>query len=183
MLRRNRAHQDSLILFGQTQKLDVTTAAKCEQFVCDLYPSSKRTPNAADELRYLLFCLKKQKNEMLPPTSESLLQHVKRANYQTYIWRHLLDAMQDLNSPDEHGWEKEEDILKPVLMTKERAPKSLLELTTCQCKKSECRTNCSCNNAGLSCTESCVCMADERCQNPHGAPLYSSESDGESDSD
>ena len=70
--------------------------------------------------------------------------------------------MQDLNSPEGHGWEKEEGILKPVLMTKEPAPKSLLELTSCQYKKSECRTNFSCNNAGLSCTESCVCMADER---------------------
>ena len=181
VLRRNHVHQVSLNLFGQTQGLDATTAAKCEQFVCDLYPSSKRTPNAADELRYLLFCLKKQKNEMLPPTCDSLLQHMKRANYQTYIWRHSLDAMQDLNSPEGHGWEKEEGVLKPVLMTKEPAPKSLLELTTCQCKKSECRTNCFCNNAGLSCTESCVCMADERCQNPHGVPLYSSDSDSDSD--
>ena len=104
---------------------------------------------------------------MLPPTSDSLLQHMKRAIYQAYIWRHSLDAMQDLNSPEGHGWEKEEGVLKPVLMTKEPAPKSLLELTTCQYKKSECRTNCSCNNAGLSCTESCVCVEDERCQRCH----------------
>ena len=140
---------------GQLESLRTDTRTGCHnsrqmRAICDLYPSSKRTPNAAYELRYLLFCLKKQKNEMLPPTSDSLLQHMKRANYWTYIWRHSLDAMQDLNSPEGHGWEKDEGVLKPVLMTKEPAPNSLLELTTCQCKKSECRTNCSCNNAGLS---------------------------------
>ena len=178
VLCRNHVHQDTLSLLGQEHELDENTAAKSEAYICDLYPSSKRTPATTDELRYLMFCHKRHKNEALPPTSDSVRQHIRRANYQTYVWRRSLDAMQDLPPPKDHGWKIEDGALRPVFMTKEPAPKSLLELTTCHCKKSECRRNCSCNNAGLSCTEACICMADETCKNPHGAPLsYSSESE------
>ena len=72
------AHQESFGQLGLEHTLNDTTIEKCETFVCDLYPcSQKRTAHTADELRYLLFCQKKQKNELLPPTSGSLLQHVK----------------------------------------------------------------------------------------------------------
>ena len=74
-------HPDSLSLFGEEQELNVTTAGKCEAYVCSLYTASKKT-STVDELRYLMFCQKKQKNEMLPPTSYCLLQHLKRSNYQ-----------------------------------------------------------------------------------------------------
>ena len=114
-----------------------------------------------------MFCQKKQKTERLPPTSDSLLQHIKRTNYQSYIWRCSLTAFQDLSPPEGHGWEIDDGVLVPVLMTKDPAPISLLELNTCKCTKSECRSNCSCKNTGLACTEACSCMADESCRNEH----------------
>ena len=47
-------------------------------------------------------------------------------------------------------------------MNKEPAPKGLIELTACSCKKSACGTR--------ACTgrqnELCSCMADESCLNP-----------------
>ena len=70
---------------------------------------------------------------LLPPTSDSLQQHIKRANYQAYIWRKALVARQGLPSPDGHGWRVEDNALCPVLMTKLPAPASILELTNCQC--------------------------------------------------
>ncbi|KAK3746853.1 hypothetical protein QZH41_000042 [Actinostola sp. cb2023] len=127
-------HQQSLCLLGHDPRLDDTTANKCESFICDLYPTLKRTSNSTDELRYIMFCQRRQKSETLPPTSDSLRQHMNRASYQAYVWRCSLDAMQDLPSPEGHGWETDEDgTLKPVLMTKDPAPSSLLELTTCHC--------------------------------------------------
>ena len=36
-------------------------------------------------LRYKLFCQKQATKEKLPPTQDSLIQHTKRAIYQTYI--------------------------------------------------------------------------------------------------
>ena len=112
-----------------------------------------------------MFCQqRKRKNEALPPTSYSLRRHTKRANYQTFIWRNPLVAMQDLQSPIGHGWELDDDCLKPVYMTKDPAPRSLIALTTCNCKRPQCQDSCSCYNSDLSCTEACQCMADETCK-------------------
>ena len=170
---RSADHQDSLSIFGEEQELNVTTAGKCEAYVCSLYTASKKT-STADELRYLMFCQKKQKNEMLPPTSDCLLQHLKRSNYQAFVWRHSFEAMQDLESPEGHGWMRDGELLVPLLITKAPAPESLLELTTCKLKTSSCLRNCSCNNSGLACTEGCYCMADdEACKNPHGLTFMS----------
>lgn len=169
----NNGHQDSLSLLGEEQELNAITAGKCEAYVCSLYTASKKT-STADELRYLMFCHKKQKNEMLPPTSDCLLQHLKRSNYQVFVWRHALEAMQDLEPPEIHGWVKDGELLVPLLITKAPAPESLLELTTCKCKTSACLRSCSCNNTGLACREGCYCMADdEACKNPHGLTCVS----------
>ena len=65
----------------------------------------------------------------------------------------------------------------PKLMSKDPAPISLLELTTCTCKKKECSSNCSCANVGLSCTEACTCMAEDACKNPHGVEWELEDSD------
>lgn len=96
-------HQDSLRLLGARRNLSDNIVAKCEAFICDLYPSSRSKPRTTDELRYLLFCQKKQKNELLPPTSDSLLQHLKRVNYQTFIWRKAMTAIQHLPQPESNG--------------------------------------------------------------------------------
>ena len=73
---RSTDHQDNVSHLGEEQELNVTTASKCEAFVCSLYTTSKKA-STVDELRYFKFCQKKQKNEMLPPTSDCLLQHLK----------------------------------------------------------------------------------------------------------
>ena len=75
-----------------------------------------------------MFCQKKQKNETLPPTSDSLRQHIRRANYQTYLWRSSLDGMQEIPSPVGHGWLMEDGELKPLLMTKDLHPKAYWSL-------------------------------------------------------
>ena len=90
--------------------------------------------------------------------------------------------MQDLQSPLGHGWELIDDCLKPVFMTKDPAPCSLIALTTCNCKRSQCRGNCSFCNSDLSCKEARLCMADETCKIPHTAVVQcDSESEEESD--
>ena len=181
-LNRSVIHQESLCRLGEQQQIDETIAAKCEAFICALYPLSRKTAHTSDELHYLLFCQKKQKSEMLPPTSDSLLQHMKRANYQCFVWRHSLDAVQDIQPSEGHGWVRDGEVLNPLLMTKAPAPECLLELTTCQCEKSECQRNCSCRNSELACTEACLCMAEENvCKNPHGIPCTADSDSEESD--
>ena len=137
-----------------------------------------------DELRYLLFCQKRQKSEALPPTSDSFIQHLKRANYQVLVWRKSLVGNQDLPEPQCSGWKEEEEdgVLCPILMTRDPAPESIIELTTCNCKKSLCRSTCSCANNGLCCTEACFCMAEPgSCLNPHNTTYEDSDSEEEDD--
>ena len=40
----------------KSKEVDEKTAKKCEAFICDLYPSYKKSPKTADELRYIIFC-------------------------------------------------------------------------------------------------------------------------------
>ena len=115
------------------------TVRACEKYVCSLYTTCEAAGNTADEVRYWLFCQKRQKSECLPPTSDSLHLHIERANYQSFIWKRSLHAQQELPEPDGHGWQATEDGSQSLLMTKDPAPVGLLELTTCRCQKSACQ--------------------------------------------
>ena len=94
---------------------------------------------SADQLRYWMFCQKKQKSESLPPTTDSLHHHIERSNYQAFVWKHSLQAIQALPSPAGNGWELQDEHLEVLLMSKEPAPQGLLELTVCKCKKYGCK--------------------------------------------
>ena len=109
---------------------------------------------------------KRTTREELPPTVDSLGYHITQANYQTYVWKQAILSMLTLPSPDGNGQKLEEDKLVPVLMSKYSAPKSIIELTTCHCNQSARAWNCSCEVNSLSCTEACMCTADENCHNP-----------------
>jgi hypothetical protein len=116
----------------------------------------------------------------LPPASDSLLQHIKRENYQAYVWRKALVATQRLPSHEGYGWKLEDNTLFPHLMTKPPAPACILELTNCKYSKSSCTQNCSWSNNR---TEACKCMADEEFCNPNKMHCYNSENKDSEDSD
>ena len=63
------------------------TRKACEKFICSVYSKASKAGTTADEMRYWMFYQKKQKNESLPPTTDSLRQHIDRANYQTTVWK------------------------------------------------------------------------------------------------
>lgn len=88
--------------------------------------------------------------------------------------------MQNLPSPNGHGWQIQDGTLVPLLMSKEPAPAAILELTACKCKKSACRRSdiCQCKAIGLVCTEACLCMAGESCENVQNTE-YMNDSDGD----
>jgi len=111
-------YQQHLVCVGQSPDVDSVTATEAEAFICRLHKASNRIPTIADEARYLLFCQKAQSNLQLPPASSSLLQHIKRANYQAYVWRKALVPRQDLPTPAGNGWTIQRNSLFPQLTTK-----------------------------------------------------------------
>ena len=158
------AYQKSLCALGNSD-MDQDVISGCEAFVCSLYTENMKAGSQADSVRYWMFCQKGHKNEELPPTSDSLHQHLERANFQCLVWRRALERKQDLPSPEGHGWTLLDDgRLQPLLMKKEPAPKGLLEIIACHCQTSCRRSSCSCRTIGLSCTEACSCMAED-CHN------------------
>ena len=79
-----------------------------------------------------MLCQNKQKNEMLPQTNDSLLQHIKQSNHQAFGRSHALKAMQDLESPERHGWTKDRELLVPLPITK--APMKIVFISLLQAK-------------------------------------------------
>lgn len=117
---------------------------------------------------------------MLSPTTDCLLQHLKKSKCKAFMKSHTLKAMQDLKSLEGHGWMKNGELLVPQPIKKALASVNLLKLMMCQCKMSACEQNYSCSNTGLACTEGCFCLADdEGCSNPHGLISETEESNRE----
>ena len=92
----NTVHQEGLAGVGQFLDVDKDTTTNAEAYIYRLYNVLNKRPANADDARYMMFCQKAQNSMLLPQTSDSLLQHIKRANYQTYVWRKALVRRQDL---------------------------------------------------------------------------------------
>ena len=81
-----------------------------------------------------LFCKKNKSLENLPPTQDALLQHARRAVFQTNIWTTSLQNIQDIPTPEDWGWRKQENSWKPIWMTLPEAASTCNELIRCGCK-------------------------------------------------
>ncbi|KAJ8042409.1 hypothetical protein HOLleu_13457 [Holothuria leucospilota] len=87
---------------GSTQNVSDSLMDACEKFVCKLYGSNVIT--SVNTLRFELFTRTRAKSRMLPPNKDSLTFHVKRANYQAFIWKRALEAKPKIDDPPGHGW-------------------------------------------------------------------------------
>ena len=147
---------------GENIDLDENTTSTIEKLFCHLYgmPEEDEINNA----RYRKFCRNKiPEPHQLPPTKDELLQHVKRANFQSFVWKKALCANPEIPSPDGNGWSLKDDMLEVTWMENLPAPESVLELITCDCRRSKCNTRCQCKVLSLECTDICKCHAN--CEN------------------
>ena len=109
---------------------------------------------------YAVFCLKKGEAEshQLPPFCDCLHHHCKRANYQTAVWKNALTNNQ-FPGPAGKGWALESDEsgqqLDIVWMSGSPAPKAVLELLVCTCKRVCKRNTCECILNGLKFSDLC----------------------------
>ena len=113
-----------------------------------------------DVVRYELFSKKNKRNEKLPPTMDAFTLHLKRANFQSYIWLHATTPFLHLN-PLGNGWILDgEGHMVPNRMRQPSAPDAVLTFKKCGCKRM-CQTrNCRCFKEGLVCTDACGCDTD-----------------------
>lgn len=125
-----------------------------EAFLSDNYFISLQV----NELRHHMFTKKGKMPENIPPTSNSLLQHIRRAIFQgVFIWSKATEVSQNLPDAQRWGWEKVGDKFLPRWMTIPEAAKICTELIHCGCKKG-CAARCKCSD--LACTPLCFCDGD-----------------------
>ena len=110
----------------------------------------------------------------LPPTSEALQEHIKRAHIQVAIWKGSLLENPPPLDPRHHGWTEDTytKCLVPVTLPEGvvKMTREAQELIKCACASQEpCRPTgkCSCVAAHVSCTVFCACYSSETsCCNP-----------------
>ncbi|XP_077972179.1 uncharacterized protein LOC120332986 [Styela clava] len=145
---------------GRSFDVNEASMNRAEEFVCSLYGENMKNVNDA---RARLFKTGKHMDHTLPPNSDSLKEHVLRANYQAAIHHLCLEPKPIIPSPIGHGWVLDDGVLQVKWMDLLPAPKSVLELANCKCKKNRCQNNlCTCAKNNLNCTEFCFCVD---CQN------------------
>ncbi len=163
-----------------------TVLENTEAVVCKLYGSSYS--NISDA-RYAAFC-GNSSERALPPSKPCLQQHIRRAAYQSAIWRRALSSQIAAPSPDGNGWKIQGTGIRIVWSNEPPAPKDVLPLVHCRCAKLGCISNrCSCVQAAVPCIDMCGCtslckntVADEGMLG--GSMLYSDrDSDSGSESD
>ena len=87
-----------------------------------------------------------------------MLQHLKRCNYQIYIWKSSYIARLDVESSVGYGLSMADFGLTSKLMTQAAAPSDLDEMTVCQWQQSKCANRvCKRVKAGLLCSPACGC--------------------------
>ena len=83
-----------------------------------------------------LLTVKKNKSlENLPPAQDALLQHTRRAIYQSSIWNTGQHSIQNVSTPEGWGWTKDDNTWKPVWIIIPEAARACSELIRCRSKR------------------------------------------------
>ena len=122
-LEKKPRYQECFAELGDSWEVSDRLVTKLEEFVCFLYgfPRVKEV----NTVRTLM--LRKMVGESgairssskvdlskLPPCKQSLVPHIKRANYRAAQWKKADIPIQEIPPPTEHGWTKCEDYIEPV---------------------------------------------------------------------
>lgn len=161
-------HHELLSGFRSESYDNAKTAA--EKFVVKLYNVGQGV-DTADSARYVLFRKLKQLDR-LPPTSDTLDQHLKRAFYQSTIWEKADLCAPTSLSPEDYGWKlNESGNYQPVLMTLPSMTNDCLKVISCGCNSQCASSNCKCRKNNLQCIAMCKCQLP--CHNPKNVNINS----------
>ena len=109
-----------------------------------------------NDARKQLSTQKSRSLENLPPSQETLKQHIKRDCFQSNCWNKALLSNQMLRSPADWGWKLGATGWEPLWTILPEASLSCYELIHCGCKK-RCATR-RCKLPFVGCEEVLQCM-------------------------
>ena len=109
----------SLTVSGETQ-------STLDSFVCHMYGKRDAAMQdiSSNDVRYAMYCQSAGKISCntLPPCWNSLKQHIKRSNYQVYVWRSCLQELTNIAEPIGNGWVMTDNKIDIEWMTCSPAP-------------------------------------------------------------
>ena len=146
-------------------------------YIAKCYGSSKE--NDMSEVRAEVWSRKMGKAKVtsapelktLPPTTEAFEENVRRAHFQTVIWKSALHSSPPSLDATKFGWMRDvaTKSLTPVSLPSDIdvAPREILEMIRCGCSSEKpCRSaQCRCCAARLPCTLFCACRGESDCNN------------------
>ena len=107
-----KTYKDALVPFSslymtpfQNITLEMDKFKVIQRFVVLMYAKTSDLLTVNSE-RMDMFFKKNQNLDIIPPTENALLQHCKRAIYQTGVWSRCLEPNQNLPSPSNFGWKR-----------------------------------------------------------------------------
>ena len=131
-----------------------------ENFVVLMYDRSSAA-TGVDETRLDLFARKQRSYDALSPTRAALMEHTKRAAYQSgIIWGQATVPNPETGSPEDWGWNQTGEMWQIHWTTLPSVATCCQELTECSCKMG-CTRRCKCFRSGLSCTALCSCVCEQ----------------------
>lgn len=119
---------------------------------------------SVNEARKEMFSQRSKSMESIPPTQSALLEHSKRAAYQTGIWATCDISLQHAPSPENWGWtmKRESQSWNPVWTTMPMASKACSEVLKCGSQSEKgCGGRCACKKQQWKCTHLCTCKCDK----------------------
>ena len=127
----------SLQMLSTEVEVTENMLATLASFVCTVYSPKGIYIIIISELRWQLFCNNMAESDKLPPTLGALRQHVLRVHIRARVWEQASIALQDPQlDPMQNGYHKESNgQLKPIMTYVLPAPKAIIEMVSCQCKK------------------------------------------------
>ena len=134
-----------------------------QRFVVLMYWRTSTLSSVNEARMELYFQRSTHDVESIPPTSNALLYHTKRAIYQCGVWSKCLQSLQKFSSQGNFGWKEISDPIvkwEPLWMTKVQAIKEMREFIKCNCKQ-PCN-KCKCKDAQLNFTLLCSCSCEKK---------------------
>ena len=104
LMMKRQDYVDMFASLGTRTNIDESLIDLLIKYVCHMY--SWEGSNSVNDVRYGMYCKSggKISCEKIPPCEDVLRLHIRRANYQAYIWRQSLVSQQHEADPQEHGW-------------------------------------------------------------------------------
>ena len=156
----NDEYCQAMQTLGENFEPDAETLTQTEKAICHTYHSAQCSNT--NDVRSQKWNRQTTDITKLPPCHDSAILHIKRANYQTAIWKRCMDNEIESPSPHGHGWIVRGGEISISWMTQPRAPSKVLDIVKCSCTSTTpcSTTRCRCRQQGRLCMVVCMCSDD-----------------------